>query len=132
MQNLKRKLEDLHEEEKKSHRQSRKRLLHLNDLFDIPSLADVKYDEWSRIRLNRLLVDYLLRNGYGESARTLAREKGIEDLVDLDVFVKCHGIAERLRNRSTRECLAWCHEHKPVLKKTSVGLDDSFNTREVR
>lgn len=120
MQGLKRKMESLQGEEKILHQHSRKRIQHLQDLYEIPSLADVKYDEWSRVRLNRLLVDYLLRNGYGESARALAREKGIEELVDLEVFVQCHKIEESLRRRSTQECLAWCAEHRPMMRKTSV------------
>jgi len=122
MQGLKRKLETLHEEEKAIQRHSRQRIQHLQDLYEIPSLADVKYDEWSRVRLNRLLVDYLLRSGYGESARALAREKGIEDLVDLDVFVQCHQVEQSLRKGRTQECLAWCLEHKPMMRKTSVRL----------
>ena len=118
---LKRKMEALHEEEQILHQHSKRRIQHLQDLYTIPSLADVKYDEWSRIRLNRLIVDYLLRGGYGESARALAEDKGIEDLVDLDVFVQCHKIEKSLKNRSTAECLAWCTEHKPMMKKTSVS-----------
>lgn len=122
MQGLKRKLQSLHEDEKAIQRHSRRRIQHLQALYEIPSLADVKYDDWSRVRLNRLLVDYLLRSGYGESARALAQEKGIEDLVDLDVFVQCHLVERSLRNRRTQECLAWCMEHKPMMRKTSVGL----------
>ena len=125
MQGLKRKMENLHEEEKILHQQSRRRIQHLQDLFEIPSLADVKYEEWSRIRLNRLLVDYLLRCGYGDSAKALAKEKGIEELVDLDVFVQCHAIEESLRRRSTLDCLAWCAEHRPLMKKTNVGDAES-------
>lgn len=120
MQGLKRKMESLREEERVLQQHSRKRILHLQDLYEIPSLADVKYEEWSRIRLDRLLVDYLLRSGYGNSAMALAREKGIEDLVDLDVFVQCHAIEESLRRRSTAECLAWCAEHRPLMKKSNV------------
>lgn len=122
MQGLKRKMETVHEEEKVLQEHSRKRIQHLKDLYDIPSLADVKYDEWSRIRLNRLLVDYLLRGGYAESARALAREKGIEALVDLEVFVQCHRIEESLRSGDTAQGLAWCVEHKPMMKKTSVRV----------
>ena len=121
MQGLKRKMEALHSEEKMLHQASRRRIQHLQDLYEIPSLADVKYDEWSRVRLNRLLVDYLLRCGYGESARALAREKGIEELVDLDVFVQCHRIEESLRKRNPQECLAWCAEHRPMMKKLDVS-----------
>ena len=121
MQNLKRKMEATQEEEKRIQQQSRKRIQHLQDLYEIPSLADVKYDEWSKVRLDRLLVDYLLRMGYIESARELAKEKEIEDLVDLDVFVKCRKVEESLSKGSTAECLAWCIDHKPMMKKKSVS-----------
>lgn len=129
MQGLKRKLQSLHDDEKAIQRHSRRRIQHLQALYEIPSLADVKYDDWSRIRLNRLLVDYLLRSGYGESARALAQEKGIEDLVDLDVFVQCHLVERSLRNRRTQECLAWCMEHKPMMRKTSVGFSRALPDR---
>ena len=121
MQGLKRKMEALHREEKVLHTNSRKRILHLQDLYEIPNLADVKYDEWSRTRLNRLLVDYLLRCGYGQSARALAKEKGVEELVDLEIFEQCHRIERSLRMRSTTECLAWCVENRPMMKKFDVS-----------
>ncbi|KAI9700451.1 MAG: GID complex subunit containing RING finger motif [Candelina mexicana] len=123
MQGLKRKLDGLHEEEKRIHKNSRKRIQHLQDLYDIPSLADVKYEEWSRVRLNRLLVDYLLRNGYGESAKALAAEKGITELVDVDVFLHCHKIEQSLYEGRTQEALAWCNENKQALKKKLVSHD---------
>ncbi|KAI9768431.1 MAG: GID complex subunit containing RING finger motif [Geoglossum simile] len=123
MQGLKRKLESLHEEEKSIHEQSRKRIQHLQDLYKIPSLVDAKYDEWSRIRLNRLLVDYLLRNGYSASAKELARDRSIEDLVDVEVFVQCHKIQDSLRRGSTQECLAWCQENKQSLRKNNSNLE---------
>lgn len=113
-------METLQDEEKKILTQSRKRIQHLEDLYKIPSLADVKYEEWSRIRLNRLLVDHMLRSGYSESARQLAAEKGIEDLVDLSVFVQCQRIAESLGRGETKEALTWCGENKMGLKKVQV------------
>ena len=133
MNGLKRKLEKLHEEEKVLHEHSRKRIQHLQQLYEIPSLVDVQYDQWSRVRLNRLLVDYMLRGGYAESARALAREVNIEELVDLDVFVRCHAVEESLRKGSTQECLAWCMEHKYMMKKAKVRslilLFKSFSCR---
>lgn len=120
-QNLKRKLEALHAEEQALHRQQKARLDHLEVLHDIPSLADVKYDEWSKVRLDRLLVDYLLRQGYTDSARGLAREKGIEDLVDIGVFDECGRIEARLQEGKLTECLTWCGENKQALKKINVG-----------
>ncbi|PKY05369.1 protein fyv10 [Aspergillus campestris IBT 28561] len=120
MQGLKRKMEGLHQEEKKIHDQSRKRIHHLESLHHIPSLADVKYDQWSRVRLDRLIVDHMLRSGYTESAQQLAKEKDIEDLVDLNVFVQCQRIAESLRRGETKDALQWCSENKAALKRSQV------------
>lgn len=121
LQDLKRKLEALHEEEERFQRQGRKRIEHLQMLYEIPSLTDVKYDEWSRKRLDRLLVEYMLRNGYHEGAKMLAVEKGIEDLVDIDAIVACNKIEAALRNSRTTEALNWCMENKKELKKLNVS-----------
>ncbi|KAF2005402.1 protein FYV10 [Amniculicola lignicola CBS 123094] len=118
MQGLKRKLEGLHEEEVVHLRSSRKRVDHLKDLYEVASLVDVKYEEWSRIRLTRLLVDYLLRMGYTESAAQLAASKNVTELVDVDAFVVCQKIERSLRQgRRTDAALSWCAEHKQALKK---------------
>ncbi|CAI7621279.1 unnamed protein product [Penicillium manginii] len=123
MQGLKRKMQSLQEEEKKIHNQSRKRIQHLEALHKIPSLADVKYDQWSRVRLDRLLVDHMLRSGYSESAKQLAQERDIEDLVDLGVFTQCQRIVECLRQGETKEALQWCGENKAALKKSQHNLE---------
>ncbi|KAF8244717.1 hypothetical protein K440DRAFT_4421 [Wilcoxina mikolae CBS 423.85] len=123
MQGYKRKVEALHEEEKILHGHERKRIAHLQDLYDVPSLVDPRYDRWSRIRLDRLLVDFLLRSGYGETARRLAEEKGIMELVDVDVFVQCSKIEQSLRRGSTTECLAWCADNKQSLRKQKSTLE---------
>lgn len=124
MQGLKRKMQILQEEEKKIQTQSRKRIQHLETLHNIPSLADVKYDQWSRVRLDRLLVDHMLRSGYSESAKQLAQERNIEDLVDLEVFTQCQQVVESLRRGETKEALQWCSENKAALKKSQVGYGD--------
>lgn len=124
MQGLKRKLEGLHEEEMRIHKSAKARLEHLQNLYDVNSLVDVKYDEWSRTRLSRLLVDYLLREGYSESAAHLATSKGITDLVDVDAFVACHKIERSLREgMSTTLALEWCKEHSKELKKGGSVLE---------
>ncbi|KAJ5320534.1 hypothetical protein PENANT_c033G11250 [Penicillium antarcticum] len=123
MQGLKRKMEGLQEEEKKIHHQSRKRIQHLEALHRIPNLADVKYDQWARVRLDRLLVDHMLRSGYSDSAKQLAQERGVEDLVDLGVFTQCQRIVESLRRGETKEALQWCGENKAALKKSQHNLE---------
>ena len=122
-QNLKRKLEALHAEEQQLHKQQKVRIQHLQDLHEIPGLSDVQYDRWSHVRLDRLLVDYLLRQGRTETARELAKEKGLDDLVDVDTFEECGRTEKSLRQGKTQECLAWCGENKQALKKISSNLE---------
>lgn len=117
MQGLKRKMESLQEEEQRIQNQSRKRIQHLEVLHKIPSLADVKYDQWARVRLDRLLVDHMLRLGYSESAKQLAQERDIGDLVDLGIFTQCQRVVESLRQGDTKNALQWCGENKAALKK---------------
>ena len=45
------------------------------DITDIDSDA---YARWSKIRMDRILADYMLRKGYSESAKKLAQTDGIE------------------------------------------------------
>ena len=117
MQNFKRKLEKLQSEEESLHDHTSKRIKHLQDLFEIESLGDVKYDEWSRTRLDRLTVDYLLRSGYSRTAASLAEAKQISHLIDLDVFTSCHKIAASLNRGDTKDALAWVNENRNSLKK---------------
>ncbi len=56
---------------------TRQRLEHLSLLNAIPSLESEEFERWSRTRLNRILVDYLLRQGYSASAEKLAQDVGI-------------------------------------------------------
>ncbi|KAK5703340.1 GID complex subunit containing RING finger motif [Elasticomyces elasticus] len=122
-QTLKRKLEALHAEETTLHRQQKARIEHLAELHEIPSLADVKYDRWAQTRLDRLLVDYLLRQNYLSSARQLAAAKGIDDLVDIPTFSECSRISSSLRNGDVKEALSWCTENKQALKKIGSTLE---------
>ena len=117
MENLKRDLESLHEEEQSLHEQSAKRIRHLQQLWEIPTLEDVKYEKWSRTRLDRLVVDYLLRAGYSDTAAALADSKNIQDLIDIDTFKQCHRIADSIRGGSTTEALRWVSRNKDSLKK---------------
>lgn len=130
-QSLKRKLEALRSEEVALHRQQKARIQHLQTVHDIPSLADVKYDAWAHVRLDRLLVDHLLREGHTESARALAKEKGIGDLVDIAVFDECGRIERGLADGRMQDCLTWCAENKQALKKINSQLELELRLQQV-
>jgi len=118
---LKARLQDLQTEEANIHAAQRARIEHINVLHTIPSVEDPRYNEWAQTRLDRLLVDYLLRSGYGQSAAQLAQVKGIEKLVDVEAFTTCHRIAESLRQGRTTEALAWCAENRQAMRKAGVS-----------
>ena len=129
MQNLKRKLETLQTEEEAIHDDSAKRIRHLQDLYEIPSLVDVKYDTWSRTRLDRLMVDYLLRSGYSQTATALATSKQISHLIDLDTFIQCHKISSALSRGEVKEALVWVSENRNALKKLALPTSLEFELR---
>lgn len=140
-QNLKRKLEALHAEEKALHAQQKARIEHLQTLHEIPSLGDVAYDRWSHVRLDMLLVDYLLRQDLTQSAKELAEEKKLGGLVDIGVFEEAAKIRQSLLKGEVKEALTWCAENKNGLKKIGVcynhaatlgGSADIFLTERAR
>jgi macrophage erythroblast attacher len=120
MRGLKRKLSTYADEETKIYRQIDARVAHLRELSDMHTVEDVKYETWSRRRLDRLMVDYLLRQGYNASATALAEERGMQDLADVDAFVAMSRIRTSLENGSVTEALAWCNENKKGLREMHV------------
>lgn len=125
MRGIKRKLSHFADEETRLYGQTEARVAHLAELGGMHTLDDVKYEAWSRRRLDRLLVDYLLRNGYSRSAAALADGRGIGDLVDVETFVQMSRIQDSLRGGSVTEALAWCNENKKELRKMDVSCPPS-------
>lgn len=127
---VKRKLEGCDQEEARLYRQVGARVKHLTDLGHMHAFEDVKYEQWSRKRLDRLLVDYLMRQGYGQSARALAKDKGVGDLVDIDTFEHMNRIRQSLLNKNVKDALDWCTENKKELRKMDVGQPCTHSTAQ--
>ncbi|KAI5459864.1 CTLH/CRA C-terminal to lish motif domain-containing protein [Mariannaea sp. PMI_226] len=123
MRGVKRKLAACAEEESRLHTQTAARIAHLDELYAMSTVDDVKYEAWSRKRLDRLLADYLLRHGYNESAKELAQQRGMENLVDINTFTAMSRIRDALKNGSVTEALAWCTENKKELRKMESKLE---------
>lgn len=120
MRGLKRKLNASAAEEARLHAQTAARISHLDELYKMDTVEDVKYETWSRKRLDRLLADYLLRHGYNDTAKELAEQRGITDLVDIDTFVAASRVRDSLLKQSVVEALAWCTDNKKELRKMEV------------
>ncbi|KIK20479.1 hypothetical protein PISMIDRAFT_657461 [Pisolithus microcarpus 441] len=118
VENLKRKLSDLQENNGKPTLDViQERLHHLAALETLPNTNGADLSRWADTRLDRWLVDWALRGGRHQTARTLAQERGIETLVDIDLFMDIHRIESALRRHSCAEAIAWCSENKTALRK---------------
>ncbi|KAN0059632.1 GID complex subunit containing RING finger motif [Thecaphora frezii] len=96
LRGLKRKMQPIADQSKHMLRMAQSRTDHLSNLHAIQSTASPEFAEWSKTRLDRMLVDYMLRRGYRASAHELAASKGIQDLVDTDLFAEIANIENSL------------------------------------
>jgi macrophage erythroblast attacher len=64
----------------------RERCKHLVTAEDIQNSKDPEYIRWVDTRLDRWIVDWVLRHGREWTARHIAQEKGIEVSPDVPVF----------------------------------------------
>ncbi|KAL7408908.1 CTLH/CRA C-terminal to lish motif domain-containing protein [Mrakia frigida] len=126
---LKRKLSDLLPSP--SHPSAmRPRLEHLSKVDEMGSMMDQGFEEYSEKRLLRYIVDYLIRTGRHEEAKGLAKSRGIEDLVDIDLFLELQRIEKSIQAGSCSDALAWCGENRGTLKKMKNTLEFSLRLQE--
>ncbi|RYR36824.1 hypothetical protein Ahy_A09g041779 [Arachis hypogaea] len=86
--------------------------------------------EWNNTRLKRILVDYMLRMSYYDTAVKLAECSNIQDLVDIDVFQEAKKVIEALQNKDVAPALAWCADNKSRLKKSKSKLEFQLRLQE--
>lgn len=126
---LKRKLaEDLLAQEEQCIQRTKARLDHLQQyqnakLYGAPETLLI----WNKTRLDRVIIDHLLREGHFETANKFAADSNITDLVDIDVFVEGKTIEEALKKKDCSIALNWCNSNKARLKKMESSLE--FNLR---
>ncbi|EOY18435.1 LisH/CRA/RING-U-box domains-containing protein isoform 2 [Theobroma cacao] len=124
LQGLKRKLEEGSRTENLQAQRCRARLDHLESV-DAENLS-----EWNNVRLKRILVDYMLRMSYYDTAMKLAESSNIQDLVDIDVFQEAKKVIDALRNQEVGPALAWCVDNKSRLKKSKSKFEFQLRLQE--
>ncbi|GBF92095.1 hypothetical protein Rsub_04442 [Raphidocelis subcapitata] len=85
---------------------------------------------WNRPRLDRILVDHLLRSDCHATAAALAAQSGIAPLCDLHVFDGARRASDALRARDAAPALAWCGEQRARLKKLKSPLEFKLRLQE--
>ncbi|NXB71993.1 MAEA protein, partial [Donacobius atricapilla] len=116
---LKRKAVESIQAEDESAKLCKRRIEHLKEhSSDQPAPANM----WKKKRMDRMMVEHLLRCGYYNTAVKLARQSGIEDLVNIEMFLTAKEVEESLERQETMTCLAWCHDNKSRLRKMKQGV----------
>lgn len=86
LQVLKRKAEESISEELQATNVCKKRIDHLKEHATLTSSGGVSQggvNQWRRKRIDRMVVEYFLRNGYYNAAITLAEKSNIKDLTNI-------------------------------------------------
>ncbi|XP_027681981.1 E3 ubiquitin-protein transferase MAEA isoform X3 [Chelonia mydas] len=124
---LKRKAVESIQAEDESAKLCKRRIEHLKEhSSDQPAAANM----WKKKRMDRMMVEHLLRCGYYNTAVKLARQSGIEDLVNIEMFLTAKEVEESLERQETMTCLAWCHDNKSRLRKMKSCLEFSLRIQE--
>eukprot|EP01135_Chromosphaera_perkinsii_P002490 Nk52_evm6s224 gene=Nk52_evmTU6s224 len=128
LRTLKRKLEASIQEEERLVQKCKIRLDHLQQYHLKAYCAEGEL--WKKKRLDRILVDYFLREGYGQTALRLAEDSQIEDLVDIELFEASERIEKALAEYNCGPALLWCSENKTKLRKTKSTLEFNLRVQE--
>lgn len=123
-------LNRLKEEERLCTTRIDKRLHYLKQIENVTSPKSAEFISWSKIKLDRVIVDYLLREGMAETAKKVAKSSGIEDMVEIELFTHAEKIEMALRRHSCKECLQWCSENRSGLKKMKSTLEFDLRLQE--
>ncbi|XP_004346694.1 macrophage erythroblast attacher protein [Capsaspora owczarzaki ATCC 30864] len=128
---LKRKVEEVLGKEDQDIQRCKIRLDHLQQQQSAKTIgAPDQQLIWNMTRLDRVIVDHLLREGYVETANKFATDNGILDLVDVDVFLESRSIEEALQRHDCTAALAWCNVNKSRLKKSESDFEFHLRRQE--
>ena len=76
------------DEEEDFYRKLKARVSHLKDI----QCQSLGFDSYFKTKLDRILLDYMLRQGYFESAKLFAKISNISEFSDLPVFQETQSI----------------------------------------
>eukprot|EP00099_Drosophila_melanogaster_P028867 NP_733044.1 uncharacterized protein Dmel_CG31357 [Drosophila melanogaster] len=134
LQVLKRKAEESINDELSVTQICKRKLDHLKGITPPSSVTGDLWqgsvDQWKRIRLDRLVIEHLLRMGYYETAEELAAKSDVRHLTNLDIFQTSREVEDDLASHSTTKCVLWCIDNKSKLRKINSTIEFSLRVQE--
>ncbi|EGC35819.1 hypothetical protein DICPUDRAFT_151775 [Dictyostelium purpureum] len=126
VQKLKRSMEDAKSEEELQIKKLKSRINHLSQATNNQNLKSYR-ERYNETRVNRIIIDYLLRQSYYDTAIDLTNQLNLKDLIDIEIFLSSKRVVEGLNKFDCTEALNWCNENKSKLKKINSTFE--FNIR---
>lgn len=131
LRTLKRKLEDSKQEEAGLIQKSKHRALDLSELNKFTSTSQPEFQRWCRNRLDRVLVDYMLRNGNLETAQHVMDSHNLGHFADTSLFTLVMSLEQELREEhSCQSTLQWCVDNRSSLRKIQSPLEFELRLQE--
>ncbi|KAJ1797839.1 GID complex subunit containing RING finger motif, partial [Coemansia sp. RSA 2598] len=131
LQTLKQSLEQIKQEESQLIQRSKLRAADLNKLKDFESTTQPEFQQWCRQRLDRVLIDYMLRSGNVKTAQRLVDSGGLEHFADSSLFALVMSIESELKDaHSCQGALQWCAENRGALRKIQCSLEFELHLQE--
>lgn len=135
LQVFKRKAEENINEEINTTHICKRKLNHLKENISTDLKASYEVwqatlDQWKRIRMDRMVVEHLLRQGHYKTAELLASRTSIRNLTNLDIFQTSREVEEDLANHKTSKCTLWCNDNKSKLRKINSKIEFQLRIQE--
>lgn len=93
--------------------------------------APITYSLWKKTRVERFLVDHLLRAGHYNTAQKIVKQNPeLAELTNLDIFLVARNVELTLAQHQTQAALAWVHDHKSKLRKIKSTLEFHLRQQE--
>ncbi|XP_030764152.1 E3 ubiquitin-protein transferase MAEA isoform X1 [Sitophilus oryzae] len=130
---LKRKADESILEELTAANVCKRRLEHLKEHATVTASNTVStgtLNQWRKKRLDRMVVEYFLRNGFYNAAIKLAERSEIKEYTNIDIFLNSREVEKSLASHETQKCLAWCHDNKSKLRKLKSTMEFNIRVQE--
>jgi hypothetical protein len=102
----------------------------VNSMNSTTSINSIDQNRFFSVKLDRMLVDFMLREGLYQTAISFSKQTHIEDFVDVEIFVSAKKALDGLQQHNCKEALKWCSENKSKLKKLENDLEFSLLVQE--
>jgi macrophage erythroblast attacher len=122
MVTLKKKMNEFYKEEEETYEICKKRLLHLNNAS---TQQPDDQTEYHKVKINRMIVEYLAREGFSQAAEKMMKNFTLDDFSALEFKIaqENNQVVESLTKRSCDEALRWCAANKSKLNKLKSPLE---------